>query len=165
MKRTAVCALLAILTGCERKADSVPPVETAGATLERAAITAGVVADPAAIDPVGVFGIEGDRVCVVPRDGGYRIGATADYGEGQACAARGTATGRARLAIDFGADCRFDAIFDGERMTFPAVIPAACDRLCTGRASLAAIRVPRLSTAVAEASTLRASDGTSLCTG
>ncbi len=161
MRRALAVALL--LAGCEKAAPDAPAVPQAGAALERAALAAGIVADPANVDPVGAFASETDRACVVPQGSGYRVGASVDYGEQQGCVARGTATGRETLRIDFGDQCRFDARFDGERIVFPATVPTACDRRCTGRASLTALSVARLSNTESEARTIRGSDGQPLC--
>ena len=140
--------------------------DSAGARLEAAATRAGLVADPADLTLVGAWARDTDRVCVVPGDGAaFRIGVRIDYGEGQACAARGTATRRRdRVRLDFGA-CRFDASVDGDRLSFPATVPAACDAACTGRASLAALTVDHVSTSPSEAATLRGTRGEVLCPG
>ena len=130
-------ALALTLAACGRVADQ-PAAETAGASLERAAMARGVVADPAKVDPVGLYGSESDRLCVVPQGDGYRVGASVDFGEGQGCVATGAATGRKTLDVRFGEACRLTAAIEGDRVTFPATLPAGCDRFCTGRASLAA---------------------------
>jgi hypothetical protein len=86
-----------------------------------------------------------------------------DYGEGQGCSASGTVRRSGdRLRLVFG-DCRVEARFDGERISFPAEVPEACEALCTGRASLAALAVEQLSTSESEAATLRGRDGKLLC--
>jgi hypothetical protein len=131
--------------------------------LEQAALSAGIVADPANLNPAGAYASETDRVCIVPRDQDYRIGASVEYGEGQSCIARGVASGRGTLRIDFGEACRFEASLDGGRIVFPAVLPPACDRRCTGRATLTAINAGLLSNAEAEARAMRAPDGEPLC--
>ena len=155
-------AILNTLAACDRAAARS---ETAGDRLEQAAEAAGLVADPNG-SLVGAWARETDRVCVVPgSDGTTRIGAVVDYGERQGCAASGTLErSGTRVRVRFGA-CRFDARFDGERLSFPAELPSACDRVCTGRASLAALSVERQGTSVSEAATLRAPDGTLLCSG
>lgn len=160
MRRALALALLLAGCGSQPQAGGATP----GARLEAAAVRAGLVTDPATASIVGSWALDTDRVCVVPADSGtFRIGALIDYGEGQGCAAAGTATRRGgTVAVRFGA-CRFDAAFDGTRIAFPAVLPAACDRLCTGRASLAALSVERLSPSVSEAETLRAPSGKMLC--
>ena len=157
----AVLLLLA-LAGCDRAA---PRSATPGDQLEKAAEAAGLVADPNG-PLVGAWARETDRVCVVPgASGETRIGALVDYGEGQGCAVSGTLErSGARVRVRFG-DCRFDARFDGERLTFPVEVPAECERACTGRASLAALAVERQGSSVSEAATLRAPDGRLLCGG
>ena len=138
----------------------------AGARLEVAATASGLIVDPAETTLVGAWARDTDRLCIVPgKDDALRIGATVDYGEGQSCAAAGTASRSGdRVRIDLGA-CRIDARFDGDRLVLPAEVPAACARLCTGRASLAAMPVDHLSPSISAAATLRAPDGTSLCPG
>lgn len=161
MKSASVVALL-LLAACGSKPQ--PAQDTPGAKLEAAAVRAGLVIDPATASFAGSWALETDRLCIVPDDRGtFRIGALVDYGEAQGCAASGTARRRGdRIAVTFGA-CNFDASFDGERIVFPAELPGACERFCTGRASLAALTVEHLSTATSEAETLRSSAGRQLC--
>jgi hypothetical protein len=131
--------------------------------LENAAVAAGLVIDPATAPIAGSWARDNQRMCVVPAGEELRIGALLDYGDGQGCAASGTTERRGEtLRVHFG-ECRFDARFDGERVAFPAELPDACAALCTGRASLAAFAVDRLSTSVSEAATLRTPAGRTLC--
>ena len=163
--RWPAATLLLLAAGCDGRNDTPSPVGSAGARLERAAIGAGLVIDPASRSIVGAWARETDRACIVPDRGGEadRIGVLIDYGEGQGCAASGT-VGRDgdRLDLRLG-DCRLVARFDGERIVFPAEVPPACERLCTGRASLAAMTVERQSEAISEALNLRTPSGRSLC--
>lgn len=164
-QRGAVAALL-VLAACDSGSPAAPaplPTAGAGATLERAAIAAGVVRDPATLDPAGAYGSDTDRLCVVADGERYRVGASVDYGEGQACLARGEGRGRERLRIDFGAGCTLEAMVDGERIAFPAAVPAACAQRCSGRATLSALSADRLSGSATEARSMRASDGRPLC--
>lgn len=167
MNRVRLAPLLALaLLGCGRASDEAPADgNSAGAQLERAAIGMGVVPDPKRLDPAGAYGSETDRVCVLRAGGGYRIGESVDYGEGNGCVARGTARGVGRLAVSLGEGCRFEARFDGSRLVFPAILPAGCDSMCTGRASLTALVAGKLSGAESEAAALRAPDGQPLCSG
>ncbi|HEX8384451.1 MAG TPA: hypothetical protein VF592_13890 [Sphingomonas sp.] len=162
MKRALVLTLL--LGGCD--GGSPPAAASAGGELERAAVAAGLVPDPARVSIVGAWARDSDRVCVVPGGGGReRIGVVIDYGEGNGCVGAGTVRRSGdRLAIDLGA-CRIDARFDGERIVFPAEVDAACARSCRGNASLAALSVERVSGSAAEAATLRAPSGRLLCAG
>ncbi len=163
MKYVLLLALL--VAGCDRPA-APGKDDAAGARLERAAQAAGLVPDPTRGTILGSWSRDTDRVCVVPGQGSaYRIGAVVDYGEGQICAAAGTATrSGARVDILFG-KCRINATFDGDRLVFPAELPSDCDRACVGRASLAALTVDHVSESVSEASTLRSPAGQALCGG
>lgn len=155
-----VLALALLLAGCDR---APPADDTPGGRLEAAAVARGLVADPERGPLHGAWARDSDRVCIVPGQERDRIGVLIDYGEGQGCAGSGTVrrTGE-ELRVELG-DCRFDAAFDGERIAFPPALPAACGRLCTGRTSLVALTVERVSEAVSEAATLRAPEGRLLC--
>jgi hypothetical protein len=150
------------LSACSEQRSAAPQP---GDRLEAAAQAAGLIADPNG-SLVGAWARETDRVCIVPgADGATRIGALVDYAEGQSCAASGTLEREGeRVRVTFN-ECRFDARFDGERLTFPADLPAACAKACQGRASLAALAVERQGASVSEATTFRTRDGTLLCAG
>jgi hypothetical protein len=159
--RFAAVILVLALAGCgQRRPDAQ---DTAGGRLEAAAQAAGLIADPKG-SLVGAWARDGDRVCIVPgADGATRIGALVDYGDGQACTASGTLQRSGEtVRVNFG-DCRFDARFDGERLTFPPEVPAACGQACRGRASFAALAVERQGESASEAATLRAPGGAYLC--
>ncbi len=160
MRRALALALL--LAGCGRGAEA-PVAGNAGAALEAAAVARGVVADPAKIDPVGLYASESDRLCVAPQGDGYRVGAAVDFGEGQGCFATGTATGKQVLDVRFGDGCRVSARVEGDRVSFPATLPSGCDRFCSGRASLAALSAERVSASVAEAGSAVAAGGAKMC--
>ena len=156
----ALPALL-LLAACQRAA---PVADTPGSRLEATAMARGLVADSGAA-LTGSWARDTDRVCIVPAGDAYRIGASVDYGEGQGCAASGTVRRvRSGLRVELGG-CRFEAGYDGERISFPAELPAACDRFCSGRASLSALAVERLSESVSEAQTVRGPNGRLLCGG
>ena len=161
MRRALLLALL--LAGCDGGRPVAQPA-TPGARLEASAVAAGLVVDPRSASEIGSWSRDGDRVCVVPADNDdERIGALVDYGDGQGCAASGTAERHGeRLDVIFGS-CRFAARFDGTRIVFPAELPGACDTLCTGRASLAALAMTRISGSASEARTLRSPGGRLLC--
>jgi len=162
--RHALAATL-VLAGCT----SQPAADTgtgAGAALERAARTSGMVADPARIIPTGVYASGEDKVCLVPQgDDRYRIGASIDLGEQQRCTGRGIARGQGKLDVRMGDGCEFVASLDGDIVSFPAVLPAACDAMCDGRATLAALSASQLSDSVAEATRVVGSDDKPLCAG
>ncbi len=162
MRSLPIAALL--LAACHTAPSATPRRDTPGDQLETAAEAAGVVADPSRVDPIGLYAHDTDRLCLVPADAGaYRVGALVSYDGGQGCAARGTAT-RSGDRLDLTlAECRFTARFEGDRVSFPAELPAACDNACTGRATLVALSVERLSDSLAEASALRDQHGRALC--
>ena len=167
----SACRLILIgalsLTACQPSGDSID--NAAGERLEAASIATGLVADPASIPLDGIWARDSDRMCILPASGGgsdglRRVGVVLDYGEGQGCTARGTLARSGRtLEITLGT-CRFSARRDGDSIQFPAGLPAACSTVCTGRASLSALIVERVSASVAEARTLRSPNGAALCT-
>ena len=164
MKHAAALAWLALLLGgCGSDSGS----NAQAPTLESAAIQRGLIADPANTDVVGLYARDTDRLCVVPEGSNYRAGVSIDYGEGVACSAGGSVArvGNALRFVLGGGECAFNARFDGARVSFPARLPAACAALCTGRASLAALNVDRLSNALSEAAAMRDARGRLPCRG
>ncbi|WP_326524125.1 hypothetical protein [Sphingomonas sp.] len=152
----AVFALLLFLAVASCPRGEAGPVGLAAPDLETAAIARGLVRDPADRDLVGLYARDTDRLCVVERGGGYRIGAVVDYGEGIGCAGTGSVRrSGSGLQIDLGGGCTLDASFDGDHVRFPATPPAPCARLCNGRATFASLDVERLSLSAAEAATMR----------
>lgn len=158
-------ALTLLLAACGTPSQQQQAGQSPGARLEAAAVRAGLVIDPAGANLTGSWALDTDRLCIVPADRKtLRIGALVNYGQGQGCAASGTARRHGdRVAVTFGA-CAFEASFDADKIVFPPELPAACDRFCTGRATLAALSVEHVSTAMSEAETLRAPSGRTLCT-
>ncbi len=157
------CVLLLafVLGGCGQ-APGNAVADSAGVRLEAAAETAGIVPNPNATLQ-GSWSRDTDRVCVVGTGRTARMGVSVDYGEDQGCAASGQVERAGDvLKVAFGT-CKFEARFDGARISFPADMPEACESLCTGRATLAAITVDRLSESRSEASTLRSPKGKLLC--
>ncbi|KQN83759.1 hypothetical protein ASE90_07415 [Sphingomonas sp. Leaf67] len=130
------------------------------ATLEQAAIARGVVRDPAAATPVGLYAREGDRLCIA----GSRIGMFVDYGDDIGCSGHGRYSREGEtLRADLGNGCTFEAAYDGGRIRLPGKLPDGCKRLCTQRASLAGFAVDRLSDSGSEAAALRDPKGRQLC--
>ena len=162
--RLAAFGLLLALTGCgEAKPRQPAAAPNAGAKLEQAATAAGLVAPIG--DPTGLYEADTDRICVVPaKKDGYRIGAVIDYGNAQGCGATGSAmVDGARLRVDLGADCRFVALFEGDRIVFPPRLAQSCDRSCSGRVTLAALAVPRVGASASEARAMRDPRGGAPC--
>lgn len=119
--------------------------------LDAAAIDAGVIADPQAIDLAGSFADPGatgsDAFCAQGnRDKGYKVGLLVSFGASTQCEGTGSAmlageTAEISLSRNGEGDtiggCRFSARFDGNALALPGSVPAACSALCTHRASLA----------------------------
>jgi hypothetical protein len=162
MKSVVLSGLL--LCGCGQGGVAEPTSD--GARLEAAAVAAGLVPDPRGVSIVGAWARDNDRLCIVPgKDGAERIGVLTDYGAGNGCVGSGAVRRSGdRLAIDLGA-CRIEGRVEGERIFFSAEVPEACERVCRGNATLAAFSVERVSGSAAEAATLRAPSGRSLCAG
>ncbi|WP_448501470.1 hypothetical protein [Sphingomonas sp.] len=140
--------------------------DTARARLETAAITRGLVRDPDTDHPAGLYARDTDRLCVVQEGSTTRIGVHVDYGDGIACSAHGTLAREAGgWRADLGDDCRFAVTVEPDRIAFPAILPNACRRRCTSRASLASLGVERLSASAAEARAMRDGRGRFLCGG
>ncbi len=166
----ALVAALLLLGACHRPPASAPTGTTTPQGLEAAAIQAGVIPDPANTDITGLYAREADRVCIVPSATAYRIGVFVDVDEQQNCGGSGTVTRvgeTLHVTLDEGdgaeAACSFDARFEGDRIVFPGRLPEACQKICSRRASAAALDVTRLSESVSEASTLRDAKGRLLC--
>lgn len=167
MRGGGAIAALMLLAACGREGEPASRVEGGGGeALEQAALARGLVQRDRDVEPTGAYASGGDRACVMPlKAGGYRVGAALDYGDDQHCLAIGTASGRARLSVDFGGGCRIEAAVDADRLAFPATVPAGCERLCSGRASLAALSAARLSSSAAEAARMTTADDRALCPG
>lgn len=164
-----VVALGLLLGSCDQ-APSRPPERKAitAPDLETAAIAAGVIPDPDSADITGLYARDTDRVCVVPAQLNFRIGAFVDYGPAQSCSASGTATRSGELLhvkFDGAEGCEFDARYEGDRIRFPGEVPPACAKLCTGRASFAALDGELLSNSLSEAQAMRNAKGKLLCAG
>ena len=148
MKRTLALAWL-LVAGCsETQAEGDGAAVT---PLDAAAIDAGVIADPQAIDLAGSFadtgGTGSDAFCARGnRRQGYKVGVLVTFGSSTQC----EGTGRAELAGEVArislsrtgdgdaiAGCSFDAHFDGSALALPGSVPAACAAVCGDRASLA----------------------------
>ena len=129
MRRALLAALL--LAGC----GSPPPApqDTPGSRLERAALRAGLVGDPARAGLAGSWAADTDRLCIVPagRDL-FRIGALIDYGEGQGCAAAGTARRRGQTVAVGGPKVTPLAVLEDSRC------PAGVQCVWAGRVRISA---------------------------
>lgn len=160
MKRSA--ALLLFLAGCSTGGPDTKPQQPQD--LESAAIARGLVRDPKDREIAGLYARDTDRLCVVPGDSGYRIGAFVDYGDGTSCSGAGSLSRSGTVVhVELSPMCRFDARIDGDRLLFPAEVPDGCAKMCTGRASFSALSVSRISDAASEARAMRDPKGRRLC--
>ncbi|NWK95222.1 hypothetical protein DM806_06000 [Sphingobium lactosutens] len=167
MRRTSV-ALLALLAACQQPPErSVAAPDSGGASvsgLERAAIASGAIADASKISPVGLFQRSHeagrDALCVIPgKDGQYRFGLEAVFGEEPNCRGHGSARRAGdKLILSFkgGDRCIIVAQYDGDQVALPGVVDMACADLCEGRGSLEGVTFPRIANDAASA--LRARD-------
>mgnify|MGYP005851033999 CR=1 FL=1 len=152
MKRSVALACLGaclLLAGCSetRAGDD----EAAVTPLDAAAIEAGVIADPLAIDLSGIFadtgGTGSDSFCARgDRQGGYAVGVLVTFGGSSQCEAQGSASlsgEQAKISLDRSgkgkavSGCSFVARFDGNGLALPGSLPAGCLAACSDRASLA----------------------------
>lgn len=173
MRRTSLTILL-LLAGCQRAptgsdaaaSDSAP---TSG--LERAAIDSGAIADAARISPVGLYQHSHeagrDALCVMPgKDGQFRFGLEAVFGEEPNCRGHGTARRAGdKLILSFkgGDRCIVVAQYDGDQVALPGVVDMACADLCEGRGSLEGVSFPRIANDAATALRARDRSGDPLC--
>jgi hypothetical protein len=160
--RLAAVALL-MLAGCGSGGGAG---EDAGERLEAAAIERGVIPDPASLQVVGAYGRGADRMCVIERDGGLKMGVDVAYGGDLGCTARGTARQDGEdidIILDGADGCRFTARFDGDTLVFPGRLPDSCATFCDAPASLAGLTVDRLSDAASEVRAMRGQQGSLLC--
>jgi len=169
MKRTSALflTLIAAIAGCSPNAgkQASDNAETAP-DLESAAIAAGVIPDPTNSDVTGLYARDTDRVCIVPAALDFRIGAFVDYGSRQSCSASGTVTRSGEtlhVQFDSAQGCEFDARYEGDRIVFPGKLPDVCQKLCSGRASMAALDGALLSNSLSEAAAMRDGRGKLLC--
>lgn len=148
MKRALALSCL-VLAGCsETQAGDDADAVTA---LDAAAIDAGVIADPEAIDLSGSFadtgGTGSDAFCARgDRKVGYSVGVLVTFGGSSQCEAQGRAAlsgERAQINLTRSGTgepvqgCSFVARFDGNGLAMPGSMPAGCEAVCSDRASLA----------------------------
>lgn len=173
MRPVSLAALL-LLAACQRGGAPAPaPRENGiqtGSGLERAAIETGVIADASRVQAIGLYQRKHesgrDALCVIPaKNGDYRFGLEASFGEEQSCAGRGTARRAGdRLILSFARSaCIVVAQYDGDQIALPGVVDQKCADVCKGRGSLEGVSFPRLTSDAASALQARDSAGDPLC--
>ena len=164
LRRGTVLLSAVLFASCSSQ--STPDARPTPSTLEAAAIEAGVISDPASIDPTGLYARDRDKICVVPSATAFRVGVYVDYGNDYFCSGSGEATRvgeTLHVELTSAPGCSFDAKFDGDRIAVPGALPDACQKACSKRASLAGLNVERLSDSPSEAAALRDGRGRMLC--
>ncbi len=174
MRPTSLAAFL-LLAACQREAAPAQgPRETGIQTssgLERAAIETGVIADAAKVPAIGLYQRNHeagrDALCVVPaKNGDYRFGLEATFGEDQSCAGRGSARpagDKLILSFSHSDHCIVVAQYDGDQLSLPGVVDMNCASVCKGRGSLEGVSFPRVASDAASAFQARDSGGGLLC--
>ncbi|MEM1132984.1 MAG: hypothetical protein AAGH53_08610 [Pseudomonadota bacterium] len=120
--------------------------------LDEAAIAAGIIVDPSALDIQGFYerdsGFGTDRFCAIRQDDDrYQVGILAVFGETSQCEGRGTATldgANVTMTLRNSRDdtCKVTASFDGNVIQIAGEVADSCAALCTPRASLAGVAIP-----------------------
>jgi hypothetical protein len=173
MRRTSLTILI-LLAGCQRapaEGDVAASGSAPASGLERAAIDSGAIADAARISPVGLYQHSHeagrDALCVMPgKDGQFRFGLEAVFGEEPNCRGHGTARRAGdKLILSFkgGDRCIVVAQYDGDQVALPGVVDMACADLCEGRGSLEGVSFPRIANDAATALRARDRSGDPLC--
>jgi hypothetical protein len=166
-----------MLAGCSetRAGDD----EAAVTPLDAAAIEAGVIADPEVLDLAGSFadtgGTGSDAFCARGnREQGYAVGVLVTFGGASQCEGQGRAalTGeQAQISLtrtssgDAVDDCSFTARFDGSALALAGSLPAACQAVCSNRASLAGASFALVENGDSAAQSTRGRDIGQLCGG
>lgn len=168
-------AALILLAACQREAAPAPGSREVGVQassgLERAAIETGVIADAAKVPAIGLYQRSHeagrDTLCVIPaKNGDYRFGLEATFGEEQNCAGKGSARRAGdKLILSFSRSdhCIVVAQYDGDQVSLPGVVDMKCADVCKGRGSLEGVSFPRVAGDAAAALQARNSGGKPLC--
>lgn len=162
-------ALLLLLAACSgHGADAAPDATPVSRQLDRAAVRSGQLPDAGTASPLGAYiadtDIGEDRLCVIGSGERVSVGLSVSYGSGGSCVARGTGEPVGDgLRLSLGRGCELVARLDGARAVFPGMVPAGCRSVCSGRASLAGVTIPKHSDSMAEASALTDPRGRPLC--
>ncbi|MBB4639893.1 hypothetical protein [Rhizorhapis suberifaciens] len=163
-------ALALLLAACSGQSPSSPPVDDSP-DLEQAAIESGAIADVSRMDPAGLFmrrhEAGTDMLCMTPDgDREYRFGAVATSGDKSRCFGRGRAKRAGQLLVlrfDKPSRCIIVAQYEGDRVALAGAVDVECDKLCSERSSFAGVSVPRISSNIRTARSVRGVDGAPMC--
>lgn len=152
--------------------DSSQNVAGVDAGLEQAAVGTGLVVDVSKVQPTGLYqhSHEGgrDRLCVVPsKNGQFRFGMEAVFGDTTVCTGRGKAKRAGdKLIFDFErSTCLIVGSYEGDRVSLPGALDISCDDLCNDRGSFEGVSFPRVSEDIAKALKASSRSGALLCAG
>ncbi|MEO1044825.1 MAG: hypothetical protein AAFX04_05235 [Pseudomonadota bacterium] len=145
-----------------------------GSSLDDAAIAAGVIVDPAALDLQGLYendtGLGSDRFCAIRRDdGSYQVGLLAVFGANSQCEATGEASmaqGQVTMRLTDGEgknSCILEARFDGAELQIAGIVEDDCASMCSPRASFAGVEIPLIDDSADAALRAKGRDIESLC--
>lgn len=169
MMRTSLAPAL-LLAACSGQSPSSPPVDDSP-DLEQAAIASGAIADASRVDPAGLFmrrhEAGSDMLCMIPDgDREYRFGAVAMSGSKSRCFGRGRAKRAGQLLVmrfDKPSQCIIVAQYEGDRVALAGAVDVECDKLCSERSSFAGVSVPRVTSNIKTARSVRGPDGRPMC--
>ncbi len=162
------------LAGCDGASLAPASDAASNSELERAAIDAGIIVDPANLDLAGLYEagseLNNDRFCAVRDEDNYKVGLMVYYGSDQMCAGQGQAVldGESVLITIAAQDddeetCEITAIFDGEQIAFPGSISNNCARLCSQRASMAGVSIPLVESGSKSAARAKDAEANRMC--
>lgn len=162
-----------LLAGCDSGA-LLSGDDAAESDIERAAIDAGIVPDPATLDLEGLYEAgrepQNDRFCAVKSGDDYNVGLYIYYGSDQYCEGQGTATLdneivslRLKGESDDDALCEVEAVFDGTQIVLPGSISKDCRALCRQRASMAGVSIALIESGAEAALRAKGHDKKALC--
>ncbi|WOE73821.1 hypothetical protein [Alterisphingorhabdus coralli] len=144
-----------------------------GKSLDEAAIAAGIIVDPEALDLQGLYerdsGYGKDRFCAIRQESGrYDVGVLAVFGESIQCEGRGVASldaGNVRMTLrrDKEETCELTATFDGAMLKIAGEVADSCAALCSPRASLAGVEIPLIDNSKDAATKAKGRDIDRLC--
>lgn len=149
MKPVIIATIFSFLAACKSPLDNNNNETQSSENLDQAAISAGILSDPADIQLEGRFetrnDIGTDKFCAVKRDDlNFNIGILAVFGADSFCEGQGIAQLDGEdliITLNKGVGnieeiCKFTASFDGLSIQLPGKIPRPCAKFCNNRASL-----------------------------